>query len=322
MVQHDTSASALVAEALAMRLLSASILDAPDIGTHAIEFALHNWAVFPLNGKTPAIRGGHGVLDATTDLATVIARWADRYAGCNIGVRVPEPMMVVDIDPRHGGLDSWAALTGEHGEIPHCLMTLSGRMDGGRHLFMRRPPGKLSTAKLGPGIDLKTSTGYVVVPPSIHPDTGKRYIRVDGPVISPPRWLVDLLVMKPPAPPANRRSTPRSSGRSLSSARSVAGEFNAATSWSDVLMPHGWACRSGNPDANGAVWLHPSHTSNCSATVHDDDRLYIYSTSTTFEVTEAGNPRGYSKFDAYALLNHGGDMKAAARQRISKGETL
>ena len=50
---------ALIAEALAIRELKGTVLDATDIGTHAIEYAVNNWAVFPLNG--PAIAGGRGV---------------------------------------------------------------------------------------------------------------------------------------------------------------------------------------------------------------------------------------------------------------------
>jgi hypothetical protein len=318
--QHN-SAEDLIAEAIAIRALSASVIDSTDIGAAAVEYAIRNWPVLPLckrhkfdpsldhpHGKDPAIRGGHGVLDATTDLGAVIAWWGGRYAGCNIGLRVPSTMMVLDIDPRHGGLDSFNLLQRQHGAIPHCLTTLSGRGDGGRHLFMRRPPKRLSAAKLGPGIDLKTQAGYVVAPPSIHPDTGRPYIRVDGPIIEPPAWLVKLITVEPPAPKPRRPI--RLDGKS------VADEYNATMTWADVLEPHRWACIDADGDANGARWLHPTHTSNCSATV-TDGRLYVYSTSTVFDVTEAGNPRGYSKFDALARLEHNGDFKAAARHLLA-----
>jgi hypothetical protein len=124
-----TRVDALIAEAHAIRELGATVLDATDIGTYAVEYAVNNWAVFPLNGKIPAIPNphpkwsrerqtckgecglqGHGVLDATTDIATIAAWWGGRYAGCNIGGRVPESMFVIDVDPRHGGLESLAAL--------------------------------------------------------------------------------------------------------------------------------------------------------------------------------------------------------------------
>ena len=68
-------------------------------------------------------------------------------------------------------------------------------------------------------------------------------------------------------------------------------------------MPHGWACLDADPDADGARWLHPTATSKCSATI-SGGRLYCYSTLTVLDVTEAGNPRGYSKFDALARFEH------------------
>lgn len=287
-----------------------------DIGTHAIEYAMRHWRVLPLcerddngriigpHGKVPATR--HGVLDATCDLATVIGWWTGPYAGYNIGIRPPDPVMVIDIDPRNGGLESKGRLEDEHGRIPTCMTTISGRMDGGHHLFMRRPNGKLSTAKLGAGIDIKTSSGYVVAPPSIHPETGIAYLLSDGPIIDPPRWLVKLIVEKPK--PVIRSARARFG---TFDGPSVIEDFNRDTSWPDLLVPEGWSCRAGNGDSDGSIWLHPQHTSACSATVRDG-RLYVYLPNTPFEPTEAGNPNGYSKFDAYAILHHGGDWKAAA----------
>lgn len=294
-------------EAIAMIVLPAAVINATDIGSHAVEYALNHWKIFPLRGKVPAIRGGNGVLDATDDIAQVIQWWSGDYRGCNIGGQVPENLFVLDIDPRHGGL---ATLVNQ-GPLTQTLTTVSGRGDGGVHLFYRRPPGKLTAANLGPGIDLKTSSGYVVLPPSRHPDTGRPYIRIEHPIAAPPRWLVDLITepktVQPITPP---RRQSRLTGHL---AGSIVDEFNANTSWSDVLMPHGWACRAIDPDGEGAIWLHPTHTSNCSATIWSDGRLYVYSTNTVFEVTEPGSPRGYSKFDTYALLNFRGDMTAAAQ---------
>jgi hypothetical protein len=150
----------------------------------AFEYAEHHWAVFPLRGKVPAIpnphpqgsperqnckgecgRPGHGVLDATTVTDQILDWWGGRYAGCNIGCRVPTSMFVLDVDPRHGGLESLAALTATYGPPPDTLTTYSGRGDGGRHLFFRRPPGALSARRLGPGMDIKTSSGYTVQAP-------------------------------------------------------------------------------------------------------------------------------------------------------------
>lgn len=301
------SAADLAAEATAISGLGASVIDATDIGTYAVEYALRNWAVFPLNGKVPAIAGGRGVLDATTDVDTVIGWWASRYRGANIGGRVPESMIVIDVDPRHGGLDVLAELQRDHAALPETLTTVSGRGDGGRHLFYRRPAGKLSSKRLGPGIDLKMSTGYVVLPPSIHPDSGQPYSRIDAPVAAPPSWLVDLLRPEP------RPAAPRSARRLYAphSGNSVADEFSANTSWAEILMPHGWGCLDADPDAYGARWLHPTATSACSATIRNGC-LFVYSTNTPFDVTEPGDPKGYTRFRAMAVLEHGGDLRAAA----------
>ena len=87
-------------------------------------------------------------------------------------------------------------------------------------------------------------------------------------------------------------------------------------SWADVLEPHGWRCPA-HPDEDGAIWLHPTATSSCSATIRNGC-LFVYSPNTPFDVTEGGSPKGYTKFRAYAVLEHGGDMSAAARA-LSQG---
>ena len=60
-------------------------------------------------------------------------------------------------------------------------------------------PGSSQHRPLGPGIDFKTSTGYAVMPRSIHPDSGKPYVRVDGPIPAPPDWFIDLVTVIPSA---------------------------------------------------------------------------------------------------------------------------
>jgi hypothetical protein len=280
-----------------------------DLGDYAVEYAAYHWPVFPLRGKVPAIprsRGGRGVLDATTDVEQVAKWWSCDYPNANIGGRIPESMFVLDTDPYHGGLDSLDELEAKHGPLPDTLMDLSGRGDGGTHYFYRRPPGKLSATRLGPGIDLKTSTGYVVLPPSIHPATGKPYIRIECEVAAPPNWLIKLLL---PEPAPCRLTPSRSTGHT---GTSIADEYSATTSWHDILAPHGWRCLHTDPDADGAVWLHPAATSACSATVRNGC-LFVYSTNTAFDITEPSNPKGYTRFRAYALLNHDGDMSAAAK---------
>lgn len=326
-INHSNHTDDLAAEALLMGVLGASVISATDIGTHAVELALNSWPVIPLRGKIPAIpnphpRGGwdrqhcrgecglegHGVLDATTYPETVARWWGGRYRGYNIGAKVPHSMFVIDVDPRSGGDSSLSVLETVYGALPETLTTISGRGDGGRHLFFRRPVGDLTARHLGSGIDLKTDTGYTVHAPSIHPDTGRPYERIDRPVADPPRWLIEL--MRPQHVPA----APRSAQRLFAAhyGPSIADQFSQNASWADVLAPHGWQCVDGDPDTDGARWRHPKATSAASATVRHG-LLFVYSPNTPFDVTEHRNPAGYTKFRAYAVLEHGGDMSAAAR---------
>lgn len=143
--------------------------------TAALDYAAAGWAVVPCrerpgpNEKAPYTR--HGVNDASTAPDT-IRRWWTRWPGALIGARVPDSVLVLDIDPRNGG--SLDTLTTALGRLSDTLTALSGRGDGGRHLYYRRPPGPLARVSLPAGIDLKLN-GYCIVPPSPHPATGVAY---------------------------------------------------------------------------------------------------------------------------------------------------
>jgi hypothetical protein len=160
-------------------------------------------------------------------------------------------------------------------------------------------------------VDLKTHAGYVVLPPSRHPVTGQPYTWAEPTLeaaMLPAGWR-RLLSPAPPLPaPAARRPSRLVPARG----RSVAEAFNQATSWTQVLGPYGWTCPDPDPDADGARWRHPGATNPKSATIRHG-LLFIYSQATSFQPTEAGAPRGYSRFRAYAVLEHGGDLRAAAR---------
>lgn len=294
-------------EAIAVALLGATVLNSTDIGPHALEYAIRGWSVLPLRGKVPAIAGGRGVYGATVDASLIANWWGGRYAGCNIGIRPLKTVFVLDIDPQHGGHHTLEALEAEHGPLPDTLTTWTGRGDGSRHLYFRRPNVKLTSAAL-PGVDIKDDSGYLVAAPSIHPDTGQPYRRVDAPVAAPPAWLVNL-ISTPAKPAGHQTSRPRPAARA---GLSVADAFNRDTSWPQILSPHGWTCLDADPDADGARWRHPNATSASSASVRHRC-LFVYSPNTPFDVTSASDPHGYTKFRAYATLNHGGDLKAAAR---------
>lgn len=89
-------------------------------------------------------------------------------------------LIVVDIDPRHGGDDSWADFTKRHParQWGMGLVALTG--GGGSHLYYIRPQSERpieNRANVLPGMDVRGDGGYVIGPPSTRTS-------IDGEVVS------------------------------------------------------------------------------------------------------------------------------------------
>lgn len=164
----------------------------------ALELAALGWRVLPCHpsgdhAKAPLTRHGHH--DATADTEQIIAWWT-RWPTALIGAPVPDPFIVLDIDPRNGGSEGWEELVAGR-TVPMTATVISGRRDGGRHLYFLRPHGPVTSTKLPPGIDLKAN-GYCIVPPSLHPATGHPYEWIDRDPVALPPWLREVLRPDPP----------------------------------------------------------------------------------------------------------------------------
>ena len=164
---------------------------------YALAYIERGWFVLPLlpGKKQPA--GGlvpNGFHNATNDPEVARAWWAANPA-CGIGIAVKASgLVVVDIDPRNGGLDTMEALEARHGALVSDVLAYTG--GGGEHrVFLASAEGLPGT--LGPGVDLK-SDGYICVEPTIHP-SGEAYAweassdPLEGAVPSTlPGWVRDL----------------------------------------------------------------------------------------------------------------------------------
>jgi len=192
----------------------------------ALHYASLGWKIFPCHGitdeakctsgvsiketsnlgKRPATTNGH--IDATTDPET-IKRWWHIEPRYNIGVSCKASgFLVVDVDPRSGGDESFRKLLELLGtELPQTVMATTGEysVDGkdvrGRHFYFRCDTsenlvGNLKNFKL-PGIDIKFN-GYVIVPPSRH-FSGVEYAWVAGhepwsmPIAEAPEFLLSVI---------------------------------------------------------------------------------------------------------------------------------
>lgn len=170
-----------------------------ELAQAALHFAEQGYPVFPLRPRSKIPATENGLKDASTDLDQV-RRWWGRNPDANIGL-VTGPASrcwVLDIDNNKDGEASLRRLEADHGPLPETVETLTG--SGGRHVWFRWPrigPGPRNSASadcLGSGIDVRGEGGYVVAPPSIHPNGRKYECSVDSAeqMAAAPPWLLGL----------------------------------------------------------------------------------------------------------------------------------
>jgi hypothetical protein len=305
----------------------------------ALAYARRGWPVLPLHtatnggcscdkpdcsdiGKHPRFHVTdlqHGLKDATTD-DTLIRRWWQRWRHANIGIVTGKVsgLVVIDVDPRHGGDLTLEDLEAEHGKFPETVENLTG--GGGRHLFYQHPGGELrcGTDALGPGVDIKADGGYVVAPPSRHA-SGRRYewevsSHPDDVTIAPlPTWF-PLHEDIPHAQVSDFQPHAGEAGQG-----GPGDDFNRRATADDlraILSRHGWAVVE---HRDGIDYLRrPGKTGRSySATLGAVAPNIFYCFSTKGEPFDARH--GYKPFSVYGLLDHGGDFKAAAKALADAG---
>jgi hypothetical protein len=146
------------------------------LGAWASAYARLGVAVLPLR---PAGKEPHGKLvprglkEATTD-PSIIWGWWSREPSANIGLATGASggcfWFALDIDGEEGRA-SLARLEAVHGPLPRTLATVTG--SGGSHYLFALPPGlevRNTASRLGPKIDSRGTGGYIVAPPSVHPN--------------------------------------------------------------------------------------------------------------------------------------------------------
>lgn len=156
----------------------------------------------------------HGVYAATLDPDRFQAI-REAIPGGLLAIRTGQisRLVIVDIDPRHGGAPDLALM-------PPTATVRSG--GGGWHLYYQHP-GIRTRAKLAdrPGVDIKGDGNYVLAPPAIHPDTHRPYRWVGGRAVEEVAPALRAALAAPavdPAPPVvPRPGNPAAGGAATSS---------------------------------------------------------------------------------------------------------
>lgn len=164
----------------------------------ALGYLSRGWSVVPVRSgeKRPLVHWEEfQYRHATKDeVVQWYRRWPD--AGVAIVCGMTSGLIVLDVDPRHGGDDSLEDLERTQAPLPHSIEAITG--GGGRHIYFAHPGGTLfNRVGLVQGIDLRGDGGIIIAPPSLHA-SGRRYEwevahHPDETALAPmPAWLLAL----------------------------------------------------------------------------------------------------------------------------------
>lgn len=150
----------------------------------ALEYAKMGLAVFPLRARNKAPATKNGCKDATTDQKQIVSWWS-KWPDSNIGIatgRASGGLVVIDLDrDEEKGCDGYEILREwqrQHGQLPDTCQSITGR--GGYHLLYRDTVEHRNAQALYEGVDIRGEGGYIVAPPSVHPN-GRAYEWEQGP---------------------------------------------------------------------------------------------------------------------------------------------
>lgn len=163
-----------------------------ELGKAAVAYAEAGIAIIPLKprGKKPYIKGGS--TKATANVEQVRKHWMT-HPDDNIAIvcgGVSDGLFAIDVDC-HGDVDGWDTLAEFEADRPLPAAPTSITGSGGGHMLYRSAEAVRNGVGSDTGIDVRGEGGYIVAPPSIHPN-GNAY-----------RWETSPLDMDIPEADAN-----------------------------------------------------------------------------------------------------------------------
>lgn len=222
-------------------------------------------------------------------------------------------------------------LAGWSEQSPSGGLHLLYRLEGGEVPGNQKVAQQPSDGATGREVLAETrgTGGFVVLAPSagaVHP-TGRAWVRLAGGPSTLPtitreerdqlhavvHAALDTMPTETAAPAGPVDAKWSTSYQAAAGDITPGDDYEAKTDWSEILI--GWT----HVFSRGATkyWRRPGKNDGISATTGhagDRDRLYVFTSSTEFEPEVP-----YTKFGAYALLNHRGDHAAAAKALADAG---
>jgi len=281
-------------------------------------------SVLPIrpNSKAPALSSWTPLQTARATEEDVRHWWGGGTVGLAvIGGTVSGYLLVLDFD-RAGLLADFRSACQDN-DVPWPTgAAIVETPSGGNHVYLRCDspvPGNLKIARDAEGktiLETRGEGGYALTFPT------PGYCRVEGrldrlPVVTA-EHLGALLAIggllneyTPPAVecdgPDARTAAPRPEGSSLSPGE----DYDQRGDWAEVLIRHGW--RRLHRRGEATSWTRPGKAEHeCSATSghRGANGLYVFSTN----AAPFAHDRIYRPFGIYALLEHNGDFREAARE--------
>lgn len=283
----------------------------------AHSYADNGWRIIPI---PPGKKFPEGIARwqerATTDHDTITAWWGTDHADHGIGIATGpgSGIWVLDVDD----YDSYRDLEQRHEPLPDTLTVITG--SGGYHFYYRYPDDteirNNASTRLGSGLDIRGDGGFVVAPPSIHPN-GTAYAWDAGQpdtVADAPQWLIDLIADTPTTPTAATQLT------NVTDSDRPGDLYAAQVDWSTILTADGWTLH--HTDRNGErYWTRPGkdRREGASATTgwSAADNLKVFTSSMRHAGLEPDE--SYTKLGYIAATRHHGDHSAAARTLAEYG---
>jgi len=217
----------------------------------------------------------------------------------------------------NSGLEElWGLLTTGYAEMTpsgglHFLYRIADEPVPGNTKIARRP-GENDTVEVL--VETRGEGGFVVTAPSngeVHPSHQPWVLLAGSPNTIPMFSMEEREALHSIFKALDSMPVKESIATALLPKSELTGEkpgddFNAKAKWSDILI--GW--KQIYTSGGVTYWCRPGKDTGISATTgrNDGDNLFVFTTSTTFEAEKP-----YSKFAAFAHLNHSGDFSSAAK---------